>query len=97
MSQSRLPEIVLKFPRKNYFIYEPVLEICEMIIEHGDKNFDNYSVLVPLSFPYNHCCNGNATVRSVCIVELHFSVSNIKVFIVVQQCYFGAFVSPETA
>ena len=37
-----------------------------------------------LAFPRNHCCNVNATVRSVYIVELHFSVDNV-------------FVSPEAA
>jgi hypothetical protein len=26
----------------------------------------------------NHCCNGNATTRSMCIVELHVTANNIK-------------------
>jgi hypothetical protein len=36
------------------------------------------------------------TVHSVCIVELHITVNNIKILSVAQQCFYGKFMSPTT-
>jgi hypothetical protein len=33
----------------------------------------------------NHCCNGEATMSSVCFVELHVAVNNIKILSVAQM------------
>jgi hypothetical protein len=33
----------------------------------------------------NYCCNGKATLPSVCFVELHVAVNNIKILSVAQM------------
>ena len=42
----------------------------------------------------NHCFSGNATMFSVCIVELHITVNNMEVFIITQTCFLGELISP---
>jgi len=36
----------------------------------------------------NHCCRGNATMHSLCIAEVHFSVNSIGILTVVRKKYF---------
>ena len=45
---------------------------------------------------YNHCLSGKATVLSICIVELHFSVNDRKALRVTQQRSYDDFTSPAT-
>jgi hypothetical protein len=40
----------------------------------------------------NHCCNGNVTMCSLCIVELHVTANNRKIFNVAQQHFYGNFI-----
>jgi hypothetical protein len=42
---------------------------------------------------YNLCCNGNAEMRSLGIVEIHVTVNSIKILSVVRQCLCGEFMS----
>jgi hypothetical protein len=44
---------------------------------------------------HNHYFSGKATMLSVCIVELHTTVNNMKVFIVTQTWFLGELISPE--
>jgi len=44
----------------------------------------------------NHCCNGKATMSSLCIVELHVTVNNTEIFYFAQQSFYGLFMSPAT-
>ena len=36
----------------------------------------------------NHCCNGNSSMRSACIVELYVTDNNTYIY-VVRQCLYG--------
>jgi hypothetical protein len=42
----------------------------------------------------NHCFSGNATMHSVCIVEIHITVNNMKIFSVAQTCSLGDLILP---
>lgn len=44
----------------------------------------------------NHCPSGNATVPFNCIVELHVSVSSVKILSVAHKGSWGEFMSPAT-
>jgi hypothetical protein len=44
----------------------------------------------------NHRYSGNASMRSLCIVELRVAVNNIKLLPVAQQCFCGQFMCPAT-
>jgi hypothetical protein len=44
----------------------------------------------------SHCCSGNTTMFSVCVVELHITVNCTKILSVAQQCFCGKFISPAT-
>jgi len=44
----------------------------------------------------HHCCNGKATISSLCIVELHVNVNNTEIFYFAQHCFYGVFMSPAT-
>ena len=41
-----------------------------------------------------YCCNGNATMRSLCIAELHVTAKNIKIPGVRQKFFYGEFMTP---
>jgi hypothetical protein len=42
----------------------------------------------------NHCSSGNATMHSVCVVELHVTVNSRNILSVVQECFYCEFMSP---
>jgi hypothetical protein len=44
----------------------------------------------------NHCCNGNTTMPSLCTVQLHVTVNNIKILNSTHKKIYGEFVSPAT-
>jgi hypothetical protein len=48
------------------------------------------------SLKYSPLCEANATMRPVCIVELHGTVDDKKILTVAQQCFCGKFMSPVT-
>lgn len=41
-----------------------------------------------------HYCNDNASVRVVCLAELHITVNNIQVLSVAYSTFCGEFISP---
>lgn len=43
----------------------------------------------------NHCSNGNATLSSLSIAEVTFTVTNIKIANFAHQCFCGKFILPE--
>jgi len=60
------------------------------------KKYRQCMLMVTLALSPNHCCNGNATVRSVCVVELHVIVNSTRILSVAQQSLCGEFMSPST-
>jgi len=47
------------------------------------------------AFSLNNFCNGNTALSSVCIVQLHDTVNNIKIMIVVKDTFYSEFMSPD--
>jgi hypothetical protein len=43
----------------------------------------------------NHCCNGNAKVRSVTVVEVHVTVNFIEMYGFDKRCFYVEFLSPS--
>jgi hypothetical protein len=41
----------------------------------------------------NHCFSVKTTMRSLCIVELHVTLNNIKTMNVAQECVYGEYVA----
>jgi hypothetical protein len=41
-----------------------------------------------------HYCNGNASMRAVCLAELHITVNNIHMLRAVYSTFYGEFMSP---
>lgn len=44
---------------------------------------------------HNHCCNGNATMRSLCTAELHIAINNTRTMSVAQQRFYEELLSPK--
>lgn len=40
-----------------------------------------------VAFTSNHCCNGNASLLYVCIVEVHVTVSNITILCAAKNAF----------
>jgi len=38
---------------------------------------------------HKHNCNGNTTMHSVCVVQLHITFNYTKILIIEQQCFYG--------
>ena len=49
---------------------------------------------ITVALSSSHCCNGKATMRFVCTVELHVTANNTKILDVPQQFFYGEFMSP---
>jgi hypothetical protein len=65
----------------------------EMIPEQGRQL---YVLRNMVALSRNHCCNGNPTVRSVTIIEVHVTVNFIDMYGFDKRCFYVEFLSPST-
>jgi len=66
-------------------------------LPHGAIQISNivYIRITFLKRSPNNCCSGKATIHSVCVFEVHVTVSCTKTISISQQCLFGKSMSQE--